>query len=446
MKKIGVVLGLFLFIFVLAACNNTNETDSEEETPSNNEADSEEDGNETDSNKPEEDAASDENPAENEEENNHSDNEAEEQDYTEEQVSGDYLIHAEWLDGTDLLLYFTRTADEMTREERIHQSLMESDPSQRDLFSATTNFEVDGTAVNLYYNEDDDLSMASTESAMFWEALNEIGFRYGLDEFNLFNQDGERGLTFAENHWEEPVEIEQEPNRGYYVMSPEETERGEHTYISGAVAEEEIAAEDGELFDFDQTIEAMATTTNDNGSYHSGIYEGLEVEEARIDGDQAVVTYHINDDAEPTQQEREDFEQVLQLTALDFQVEELRLVNETDQVISTYPLLNEAGDNNGTAEEDDNQSEDTSNANEQEENTEITEEDATTNVFDYVDEHSDTNREDVKAMVQDDEDEEGYYTVQAFVFSGEEGEEQMTNTIGWYLVDKETGEVKEKEL
>ncbi|MFD1067835.1 hypothetical protein [Oceanobacillus locisalsi] len=444
MKKIGVVFGLFLFSFVLAACNNTNETDSADETPSNNEADSEEDVNETESNNPEEGAASDENPAENEEANDHSDNEAEEQEYTEEQVSGDYLIHAEWLDGTDLLLYFTRTADEMTREERIHQSLMESDPSQRDLFSATTNFEVDGTEANLYFNEDDDLSMASTESAMFWEALNEIGFRYGLDEFNLFNQDGERGLVFAENQWQDPVDIEQEPNRGYYVMSPEETERGEHTYISGAVAEEEIFAEDGELLDFGQTVEAMTTATNDDGSYRSGIYEGLEIEEARIDEDQATVTYHINDGAEASQQEREDFEQVLQLAALDFQVEELKLVNETDQVISVYPLLEEGSDNTNNAEDNNNSSKEASDTSEQEENTELTEEDATSAVFDYVDEHEDVSREDVKTMVHEDED--GYFNIQAFVYAGEDDEVQMTNTIGWYLVDKETGEVEEKEL
>ncbi|GAF11155.1 hypothetical protein JCM19045_236 [Bacillus sp. JCM 19045] len=44
-------------------------------------------------------------------------------------------------------------------------------------------------------------------------------------------------------------------------------------------------------------------------------------------------------EAAPTEQERIDFEQVLQLAALDFQVEELHLVNETDQVISIFPLI-----------------------------------------------------------------------------------------------------------
>lgn len=322
LKKMRVVLGLVFISLVVAACNNANET------PSN----SNEDIGEIETTEGEEISASDDDTAKNDED-------AEELDYTEEQVAGDFLIYGEWLEGTDFMLYFTRTTDEMTREERFHQSLIESDPSQRDLFSATTNFEVDGTVVNLYYNENDHLSMASTESAQFWEVLHAIGFRYGFDEFNLFNQDGERGLTFAESYWEEPVEIEQEPNRGYYVVSPEKSERGEFTYISGAVAGEEIYADDGELLDFGQTVEAMATVENDKGSYYSGIYEGLEIEEAMIDGDEAIVKYDISDEAEVSQQEREDFEQVLQLAALDFQVEELKIVNETDRIVSVYPLL-----------------------------------------------------------------------------------------------------------
>ncbi|GIN73409.1 hypothetical protein J14TS2_38840 [Bacillus sp. J14TS2] len=426
MKKVGVVFGLLLMTLAVAACNTTNETSSQGETGTTDDKQG---------------SASDDDAVKNDDESNDSDNEAEEQEYTEEEVTGDFLIYGEWLEGTDLVLYFTRTTDEMTREERFHQSLMESDPSQRELFSDTTKFEVDGKAANLYFDENDDLSMASTESSQFWEVLNEIGFRYGIEEFNLFNQDGERGLALAENHWEEPVKIEEEPNRGYYVMSPEESERGEYTYISGAVAEEEIYADDGELFDFGQTVEAMTTVKTDEDTYHSGIYDGLEIEEAMIDGNQAIVKYHIDDGVEASQQEREDFEQVLQLAALDFQVEALQLVNETDQVISTYPLLDETDDNNNTVADNDSQSEDQSGKKEQEE---LTEEDATGIAFDYVDEHEDYDREDVKAMV--DRDEDGKFIVRIFVYSGGEDDTQMMNTIGWYQVDKETGEITERDL
>lgn len=436
MKKFSLVLGMIFMSLVVTACNPANEP------PSINT----EDRDEIESIDVEESSDPDADTVKNNDEDNYHNEGDQALDYTEEQVAGEFLIYGDWLDGADLMLYFTRTTDEMTREERFHQSLIESDPSQRDLFSEVVDFEVDGSVANLYFNEKDDLSMASTESAQFWEVLREIGFRYGIEEVNLFNQDGERGLTFAENTWEEPVEIEQDPNRGYYVMPAEESERGEYTYISSAAAGEEIYTEDGELLDFGQTVEAMATVRNDEESYYPGIYEGLEIEEAMIDGNQAIVKYHISDGVEASQRAREDFEQVLQLAALDFQVEELRIVNETDQVISVYPLLNELEDSNNVSADEDSNSEDKSDMN-GEEDTALSEEDAPGKVFDYVDEHENYDREDVKAMVQDDEDEEGKFLVQAFVYSGENDDEaQMTNTIGWYLVDKETGEVEEREL
>ncbi|WP_152654534.1 hypothetical protein [Oceanobacillus sp. CFH 90083] len=95
----------------------------------------------------------------------------------------------------------------------------------------------------------------------------------------------------------------------------------------------------------------------------------MEIEEAMIVGNQAIVN-HINDEAEASQQEREDFDQVLQLAVLDFQVEAFKLVNETDRVISIFPLLEEIDDTTNTATDDDNSSEDASNTEDEEENTE----------------------------------------------------------------------------
>ncbi len=87
---------------------------------------------------------------------------------------------------------------------------------QRQHFSNMTDFEVDGTTLNLYFNEDDVLSMASTESNQFWEVLHEPGFRYGISEVNLFNQDGERGLVFAESIWKNRLQLSQ--NRIAVIM------------------------------------------------------------------------------------------------------------------------------------------------------------------------------------------------------------------------------------
>ncbi|MDQ0208336.1 hypothetical protein [Alkalicoccobacillus murimartini] len=342
MKNVGLMVALSLFSLTLLACNNTNEPTAPSESTQN------ENNDEVEIAEEEDEVTNDQNEQNIEEEPSsnsdavNTDNEEdqdEQTDYSEEKVSGDYLIYIERLDGIDIMYHFTRTTDDMTREQLLHQSFIESDPSQNELFSAVTDFEVKGNVANLYYNEDDTLSTASTESSQFWDVVDEIGFRYDIDEVNLFNQDGERGLIFAENDWEEPINIEQEPNRGYYVMSPEKTERGENTYIGVVTVEEEIYTAEGELMDFSETVEAMATVENDEASYYSGIYEGLEIEEATIESDQATVRYTTKDGIEAPEQERKDFEQVLQLAAMDFQVDELKIVNETESIISTFPLV-----------------------------------------------------------------------------------------------------------
>lgn len=102
-----------------------------------------------------------------------------------------------------------------------------------------------------------------------------------------------------------------------------------------------------------------------------------------------------------------------------------------------------SGSENGSVEiAEDNDDQENDSDDDAENEAELSEDDATKKVFDYVDEHEDVDREDVKVHVEDREDEEGKYTVQAFVFS--EGDKGMTNTIGWYEVDKETGEVEGK--
>ncbi|PPA70100.1 hypothetical protein [Jeotgalibacillus proteolyticus] len=413
MNKMIVIPVLFLLSLMLAACNSESENGSDNEGESNPTGQKEETPVEVD----EEDAGSQE-------------DESEEANYTEENVKGDYIIYSERADELGLLYYFTRTAEDLPHQELLHRSLVESDTSLRNLFSAVTNFEVQGTAANFYYNEDDNLSMASTESEEFWEVLNELGFRFGIEEFNLLNQDGERGLTFAENYWEEPVKIEPEPNRGYYVVSAENSERGELTYVSAAVAGEEIYDDNGELLDFGQTVEAMAEVESGEPFYYAGIFEGMEIEEAIIEENQAIVRYRVNDGVQASEQERIDFEQVLQLTALDFQVQGLKIVNESDKIVSTYPLVEtKNADMNADRE--------------QEESSKMTEDEAIEKVFNYLEAQEDVNLDDIQLMIQDTEGNENEFTVQAFVFSGEEEDEaQMTNTLGWYSVDKNTGEVE----
>ncbi len=424
LRKIASVAGLISVSLLAVACNDTTE-----ENPSNNGGTPE--GASSDQS---EEQASVSNRDETEEEdslNEDHDEENGDNDYTEERVAGDYLIFAEPHESFGVVFQFTRTADELTREERFQQSLQESDPSQRDLFSATTHYEMDERTANFYYNDEDTLSMAATESNQFWEVLHELSFRFGINEINLFNQDGERDLHFAQMTIEEPIEVDHAPTRGYYVRLPENHDQGESQYVSGNSVGKEMYYDDDELLDFSQTIEAMASVDDDNGDYGSGLYEGLNVQEATIDDNQAIVSYNLHDGSEPSEQERIDFEHVVQLAALDFQVEELRLVNETEKVISIYPLAEPFDFNEDEQHEE---------SNEQEESTAITREDASNLVFDYIRDHGDYDLEEVQIGVEDREDEEDVFVVRVFVFSGE-----MMNTVGWYQVDKETGEVEERQ-
>lgn len=217
LRKIASVAGLISVSLLAVACNDTTE-----ENPSNNGGtpegassdQSEEQASVSNRDETEEEDSLNE---DHDEENGDSD---EEKDYTEERVAGDYLIFAEPHESFGVVFQFTRTAEELTREERFQQSLQESDPSQQDLFSATTHYEMDERTANFYYNDEDTLSMASTESNQFWEVLHELSFRFGINEINLFNQDGERDLHFAQMTIEEPIEVDHAPNRGYYVRLP----------------------------------------------------------------------------------------------------------------------------------------------------------------------------------------------------------------------------------
>ncbi|MFK3937615.1 hypothetical protein ACI2JA_08890 [Alkalihalobacillus sp. NPDC078783] len=404
----------------------TTESDKDDEQAPESEAESDDDNEENgDSTEGDEAETSDEEPVEtedlavSEEENN------EDEEYTEEQVRGGYLIYTEVLEGQDLVYSFVRTPEDLSVEERFHQSLMESDQSQRELFSNVSDFELDGTTANFYYDENETLSMASSESSIFWSMLDEIGFRFGVEEANLFNQDGERGLQFAENEWNEPIEIESELNRGYYVITQETSNDGEPLYISGATAEEEMNDPNGEPFTFEQTLEAMTTVQENDGVYKTGLYEGLSIQEAEIEDGLATVRYELMRDEQAPEDERIQFEHVIQLAALDFQVNELQLINETDRVISIYPL-NELADASVENEGSENQSK-------------IEKEDVSDLVYDYIKENDVFDTEEIGMMVEEREGEDHYA-----VAVGSSTEEKFT-TYAWYQVDKETGEVDERE-
>lgn len=81
---------------------------------------------------------------------------------------------------------------------------------------------------------------------------------------------------------------------------------------------------------------------------------------------------------------------------------------------------------------------------EQETENEIAEDEVAGIVFDYIDEHEEFDTEDVQVGV--DERDEETYRAQVFTFGPEDAEQQMTQTIGWYSIDKMSGEVTNETL
>ncbi|MGN7313092.1 hypothetical protein ACTHQ4_18550 [Alkalicoccobacillus gibsonii] len=404
----------------------TTESDEDDEEAPESDAESDNDNEENvESNEDDEVETSNEEPVETEDLAVSEEENIDDEEYTEEQVSGGYLIYTEVLEGQDLVYSFVRTPEDLNVEDRFHQSLMNSDQSQQELFSNVYDFELDGTTANFYYDVNETLSMASSESLIFWSMLDEIGFRFGVEEANLFNQDGERGLQFAENEWNEPIDIENKPNRGYYVLTEETSNDGEPLYISGAVAEEETNDPNGEAFTFEQTLEAMTTVQENDDLYQTGIYEGLTIQEAELEDGLAMVRYEVTRDEQAPEEERIQFEHVVQLVALDFQAKELQLINETDQVISIYPLNELADPSDENVASDD--------------QPKVEKEDVSGLVYDYIKENDVFDTEEIGMMVEEREGEDHYA-----VAVGSSTTEKFT-TYAWYQVDKETGEVEERE-
>ncbi|WP_130860638.1 hypothetical protein [Gracilibacillus phocaeensis] len=80
-----------------------------------------------------------------------------------------------------------------------------------------------------------------------------------------------------------------------------------------------------------------------NAARQSAIPGWITIHHATINEDnQAEISYSIAEGQESEWMEEEEtqWKNILQLTALDFHVEALRLVNETEQVISIFPFKN----------------------------------------------------------------------------------------------------------
>lgn len=148
------------------------------------------------------------------------------------------------------------------------------------------------------------------------------------------------------------------------------------------------------------------------------------------DGEQKIYTV-IYEDSDSDYYEKREIKEGVGVIAF-----ESLYMNENNENEDDMPMGYELN-YDATGYLDNQKNNDESSTENQKEADEITEEQAIDNVLDYVKEHEDYD--DVNAMV--DGGEEGKFNVRVF-----ENHSDHIATLGWYTVDKETGEAKSKDL
>lgn len=268
----------------------------------------------------------------------------EESTYQEETMPTDYLIYGEYIylendTPAILTLDFNRTKENGSLEENMKNSLVESDMTSQNVLSELENVTIEnGTEATLVFSPGEMMaSMSSTEQTQFSKMLTQISFLYGVEQLYFYVGD-EPGISIGQSGDIESMEVDANENRGYYLFPTEETDDPEYHYVTGATAGEEVYDENGELLDLAETLVAMRSVTADNVARQPSINETVEIHHATIDENQAEVSYSIDQKAEWTEEEQNQLENVLQLTALDFKVDELHLINQNEETLTIFPF------------------------------------------------------------------------------------------------------------
>jgi hypothetical protein len=320
MKRTYLLLIAVGLLFLLIACGQNENGDAPDEPENDTET---------------EDEAADENGEEPESDPSDGQDEAEEdidekeQTVTEETIDGNVMIYGfRDFDANDELLTFSinRLDEQLPLEEVLMEALKESEETNRlELLERIT---IEGKTASLHFTENHELqSMASAEQIYLTETLFEISSFYGIDTLEFYTGE-EPGVEFGQAGMTETLEVEPPANRGFYEYGEID---GETTYISGVAAEQELTNENGDLLSFAETIEKMQSVP-DNAPYQSGIGEGFDIVDVTVNDAVAEVHYNMADSQENT----ENFENVLQLAALDFEFEELHLNNQEDGEVKIF--------------------------------------------------------------------------------------------------------------
>lgn len=291
-----------------------------------------------------------------EESNSNQDDENDDTSYSKETLEeGHFIITGEFISLNDedlgeLAIQMERTESESSREDRLLRSLQESDFTGHNVFSDLTEIRMpDDTTAELVFTEDNQLmSLASAEQNRLDDLLFTLSSLHGVETLNFYTED-EPGATYGQTGEIESLTVEAEENRGYYRASSEEA-----VYLSGNRTEEEIRIDEGDLFTFEETVEAMTSASEKASAYESVFPEGVELLDVSVDGDEAEVVYKTSGENEDGFSE-EVTENALWLSALEADLDTLHVVNETEMRRTTFTF-----DSSPPSPEDSNGEEDSS--------------------------------------------------------------------------------------
>lgn len=342
MKNINKMAGMTFAALLLASCQETETPPSDAEetvSPSETTPDEEETVEAEESN---EDSQDKENEEASDEPVDQPDADASD-GFEETQASPSYSIetHA-YVTETGYLTAFNIKRDEneeVAFEESLKQSLIENDPTTLEILGSYAELTVDMPKLKVKFTEEDGgaLSTTSAQTTFFYGSLFGISDLYGIEEIVFTNPEGEENVTVAQRLVDEPLIVEEERgiSRGYYTIYDKELEQT--NFLAGVEVGERVAEDNGEPLSFPETVEAMRAVDQEGATYSSAMVEGVEVVDASLENDTATVRF-TSDEETVTEPDLIVFENAMQLAALDFGVEELRLINETLEESTTYPF------------------------------------------------------------------------------------------------------------
>lgn len=266
----------------------------------------------------------------------------EQETFTDEVIDGDYKVSGHFvnLDGQEMPVMgfsFDRADEEETRETRLMESLIESDVSINQILSKLQEVRiVEATEAELVFTDDEQFtSLASTEQLNLTSMIEEISRFYGISELHFYIGD-EPGIMYGQTGELDGMTIEAAQNRGYFLPTGEAADNGEIIFISGSALEKNMKDEEGELFDFAATVEEMAASRDDASSYESAVPQAIEIQDIQTEAKEAEVVFEMDNNQSNSEQAAKQFETALQLTALDFDLAALHLVNKSDMTRKTF--------------------------------------------------------------------------------------------------------------